>query len=156
VHLQEVDLRWGVDTLSLDEEIAREQKILSYCLDEARRCAPYILILLGDRYGYLPTGLQFATSGAADSDAPCETDGRSVTELEVDACLTATGQPPRHRAFLPDPGPQYNRRSPGFGRETPLAPRRAPPRQCPLQGNYDALSSPYPCQFNSRGSRNTP
>jgi TPR repeat protein len=102
VYLQEVDLRWGVDTLSLDEEIAREQKILTYCLDEARRCAPHILILLGDRYGYVPTGPDLATSGAAGSDAPCETDGRSVTELEVDACLSATGQPPRHRAFLRD------------------------------------------------------
>jgi TPR repeat protein len=102
VHLQEVDLRWGVDTLSLDEEIAREQKILTYCLDEARRCAPHILILLGDRYGYVPTGLELATSGAVGSELPCETDGRSVTELEVDACLSATGQPPRHRAFLRD------------------------------------------------------
>ena len=36
---------------------AREQKILTYCLDEARRCAPHILILLGDRYGYVPTCL---------------------------------------------------------------------------------------------------
>ncbi len=37
VHLQEVDLHWGVDTLSLDEEIAREQKVLTYCLETSPR-----------------------------------------------------------------------------------------------------------------------
>lgn len=45
------DLRWGIDT-SLDEN--SESKVLSVCLDEIDRSRPYMLVFLGDRYGYVP------------------------------------------------------------------------------------------------------
>ena len=44
------DLRWGVNTMDMDsEEGAR--KVLTVCLDEIQKCRPYMIVLLGDRYG---------------------------------------------------------------------------------------------------------
>ena len=45
----EVDLRWGITT-----EQAAEGKVLPLCLEEIRRCRPYFIGLLGDRYGWVP------------------------------------------------------------------------------------------------------
>lgn len=45
----EVDLRWGVT----DEQVA-EGKVLPTCLEEIKRCQPYFLGLLGERYGWIP------------------------------------------------------------------------------------------------------
>ena len=45
----EVDLHWGVT----DEQKA-EGKVLPICLAEIRRCRPYLIGLLGERYGWLP------------------------------------------------------------------------------------------------------
>ena len=45
----EVDLRWGVT----DEQQA-EGKVLPICLEEIKRCRPYFIGLLGERYGWLP------------------------------------------------------------------------------------------------------
>ncbi|MCX6844512.1 MAG: tetratricopeptide repeat protein [candidate division WOR-3 bacterium] len=48
----EVDLRWGVP----DEKKA-EGKVLPICLEEIRRCRPYFIGILGERYGSLPEEL---------------------------------------------------------------------------------------------------
>lgn len=47
------DLRWGIDTTK-DSEEAATRKILSVCMDEIDRSQPYMVILLGSRYGYIP------------------------------------------------------------------------------------------------------
>ena len=44
----EVDLRWGIT----DEQKA-EGRVLPLCLEEIRRCRPYFIGLLGDRYGWV-------------------------------------------------------------------------------------------------------
>lgn len=59
------DLRWGIDTSDLSESEAAEH-ILSICFNEIDKCKPYIIVILGDRYGYVPHG----------SD-------KSVTHLEI-------------------------------------------------------------------------
>ena len=50
---QAIDLRWGVN-----EEAQIDQKTLELCLDEVRECKKHIdpnfLIMLGDRYGWVP------------------------------------------------------------------------------------------------------
>src|SRR2546423_15150986 len=46
LHLIDVDLRWGVT-----EAQARQDKVLTICLDEIERCRPFFLGLLGERYG---------------------------------------------------------------------------------------------------------
>jgi preprotein translocase subunit SecA/nephrocystin-3 len=50
----EVDLRWGNTS-----EVASEGKVLPLCLAEIKRCCPYFIGLLGERYGwYTPAPLE--------------------------------------------------------------------------------------------------
>ena len=50
-----LDLRWGVDTSDMSEQEASE-RVLTACFDAIDNCLPYIVVLLGDRYGYIPNG----------------------------------------------------------------------------------------------------
>ena len=50
-YLEPIDLRQGVETASLDEQRSREMLVLKVCLDEIERSRPFLLVLLGDRYG---------------------------------------------------------------------------------------------------------
>lgn len=52
VSWSEVDLRWGIT----DEQKA-EGKVLPLCLEEIRRCRPYFIGLLGQRYGHVPESM---------------------------------------------------------------------------------------------------
>ena len=65
-----VDLRWGVDTSGVSES-EQDVKVLKTCFEEIDRCEPFFLLLLGDRYGYVP------------GDG-----GPSVTEREVEYALS--------------------------------------------------------------------
>jgi tetratricopeptide (TPR) repeat protein len=72
----EVDLRWGVT----DEQKA-EGRVLPICLEEIRRCRPYFIGLLGERYGWIPGELppELVEREPWLSDLR----GHSVTELEI-------------------------------------------------------------------------
>ncbi|MGN1372496.1 MAG: DUF4062 domain-containing protein [Candidatus Coproplasma sp.] len=48
------DLRWGVNTLDLDSETGAK-KVLDVCLDEIDRCQPPMIVILGYRYGWIPS-----------------------------------------------------------------------------------------------------
>lgn len=50
---EEVDLRWGVDTLNLSEEESGHM-VIRVCIDAIDRCVPYFIVLLGERYGWIP------------------------------------------------------------------------------------------------------
>ena len=59
---QEVDLRWGVS-----EEAAVDQQTMNICLEEVERChaaspRPNFLVLVGNRYGWLPSPPQIPVS----------------------------------------------------------------------------------------------
>jgi tetratricopeptide (TPR) repeat protein len=110
-HLEIVDLRWGVDSSAAGEEESREQLVLKVCLGEIERCRPFLVGLLGDRYGWCPPPdrLRAAAEGAGYSRAP---EGRSVTELEIlHGVLESEDQ--RHRSwfYFRDPLP-YDRMPP--------------------------------------------
>lgn len=47
------DLRWGVNTSDLDSD-ASNKKVLSVCLDEIDSCKPFMIVLIGERYGWIP------------------------------------------------------------------------------------------------------
>ena len=47
------DLRWGINTYSMSEEQSNI-KILDACLHEIDNCRPYMIVFLGQRYGWLP------------------------------------------------------------------------------------------------------
>lgn len=72
----EVDLRWGVP----DEQKA-EGKVLPICLEEIRRCRPYFIGLLGERYGWVPE--QIPQELVEQEPWLAEHLARSVTELEI-------------------------------------------------------------------------
>lgn len=50
---EDVDLRWGVDTLNLSEEESGHM-VIKVCIDAIDRCVPYLIVLLGERYGWIP------------------------------------------------------------------------------------------------------
>ena len=72
----EVDLRWGIT----DEQKA-EGKVLPICLEEIRRCRPYFIGLLGERYGWVPE--EVPSEVTQQEPWLIEQRGHSVTELEI-------------------------------------------------------------------------
>ncbi|MCR4671681.1 MAG: DUF4062 domain-containing protein [Lachnospiraceae bacterium] len=76
------DLRWGVDTSFLSEaESAR--KVLSVCLDEIDRCRPYMIIIIGARYGWIPDS-STAQDLVRHRIESLKDLRRSVTEMEIE------------------------------------------------------------------------
>lgn len=96
LHLSPIDLRWGVDTLgdrslrelsnTADVEIAKQHLVLRVCLDEMELSRPFVIVLLGNRYGWVPPMVR--TQWAADRKglnlSAEETELMSVTALEVE------------------------------------------------------------------------
>ena len=87
-HLEWVDLRVGVATASIKEEAEREVHVLKVCLGEAARCRPFLIILIGDRYGYTPAA-ELAQGAAREAGLATDPTGRSVTDLEIEVGLLA-------------------------------------------------------------------
>ena len=77
----EVDLRWGIT-----ERQARRHKIVELCLDEIKRHKPYIISLIGDRYGWCPDERDLKAITDVDDRYPWLSEAiqqqRSLTELE--------------------------------------------------------------------------
>jgi tetratricopeptide (TPR) repeat protein len=76
----EVDLRWGIT-----EEQAEHGKVLPICLEEIKRCRPYFIGLLGERYGWVP---DLIPKDVIDSNSWLQKyidsdEKKSVTELEI-------------------------------------------------------------------------
>ena len=49
-----IDLRMGVETAELGTVEAREALVLKVCLEEIQRSRPFLIVILGDRYGWVP------------------------------------------------------------------------------------------------------
>jgi len=104
----EVDLRWGIT----DEQKA-EGKVLPICLEEIRRCRPYFIGLLGERYGWVPEEVPPAVT----QQEPWLTEqrGHSVTELEILHGVLNNPQMANHAYFY--------FRDPGYVQSVPLSNR---------------------------------
>lgn len=76
------DLRWGINTEDLDDEIS-ERKVLSVCLDEIDRCSPPMVVILGDRYGYMPSS-SLISDIAKRKELQLDDYKKSVTALEIE------------------------------------------------------------------------
>ncbi len=75
------DLRWGVNTTALDSEEGAK-KVLEVCLDEIDDCKPYMIVLIGERYGWIPNGELIRRAAAERGiDVP---DNISVTQFEIE------------------------------------------------------------------------
>lgn len=82
VLLLPVDLRWGIT-----EEESRSGKVLEICLQEIDNASPFFIGILGDRYGWCPTGEELDRNPRLSRRFPWMADdiasGLSVTEMEI-------------------------------------------------------------------------
>ncbi|MDQ0291573.1 tetratricopeptide repeat protein [Oligosphaera ethanolica] len=79
VEFVEVDLRWGVT-----EEQSQRNETLRHCLAEIKRCRPFFIGLLGERYGWTPGPEAFPPALLDEEDwLKNEVAKHSVTELEI-------------------------------------------------------------------------
>jgi len=87
-HLEPVDLRWGVETVSA-QQAEKELLVLKVCLDEIERCKPLLIAILGDRYGWIP--LEKRMQAAIDEKGfVTGVQGKSVTALEIEFGVLAS------------------------------------------------------------------
>jgi tetratricopeptide (TPR) repeat protein len=89
IKLEVVDLRWGVDTTTIEQEDKREANVLKVCLDEIKRCRPFFIGLLGDRYGWVPSEERIKTALVGETYLKPEK-GKSVTDLEIEFGVLAS------------------------------------------------------------------
>lgn len=107
-HLEVVDLRWGVDVAGSDLEQTRELVVLKVCLGEIERSRPFLIGLIGDRYGWIPPA-ERAASAAAEMKFESPVHGKSVTEIEIAyGVLHRPEQSARSWFYIRDPLP-YDR-----------------------------------------------
>ena len=108
IKLEIVDLRWGVDTTSIEQEEERELNVLKVCLDEIRRSRPFFIGLLGDRYGWVPPEKRM--SDALVGEPQIKTgNGKSVTDLEIEfGVLGSKEQMVRSVFYFRNPLPYEN------------------------------------------------
>ena len=110
-YLEPIDLRWGVETVSVDEEHEKELLVLTVCLDEVERSRPFFIALLGDRYGWIPPEERMAAA-AQEKGLEGDVAGKSVTALEIEfGVLSRPEQQRRCFFYLRDPLP-YNQMDP--------------------------------------------
>ena len=88
--LEPLDLRWGVETSGEAEAEAKEQLVLKVCLDGINECRPFLIVLLGDRYGWQPPAERLAITAGEYGFEPEAVSGMSVTALEIEAGLLAS------------------------------------------------------------------
>lgn len=100
-YLNWVDLRLGVATDSEVAEGDREAQVLKHCLTEVQRCRPFLIVLLGDRYGWIPPADRIELAGLVQNAV-----GRSVTDLEIElGVLSDPGQQTRTLFYFRQPLP---------------------------------------------------
>ncbi|MGO9474309.1 MAG: DUF4062 domain-containing protein, partial [Rhodomicrobium sp.] len=104
-HLEWVDLRLGVANALLEEGQQRELHVLKVCLAEVKRCRPFLIVLLGDRYGWVPP-LERIEAAAREEGFEGKLAGRSVTDLEISfGVLGDPEQQPRSFFYFREPLP---------------------------------------------------
>jgi len=100
-----VDLRWGVETLSVDDERAKQLLVLKVCLAEIERSRPFFIGLLGDRYGWVPP-LERMQTAVLEAGFEAYVQGKSITALEIEyGALASPDQRRRCLFYLREPLP---------------------------------------------------
>jgi hypothetical protein len=90
-YLDPIDLRSGVETVSVASEEGRELLVLKVCLAEIERSRPILIVLLGDRYGWVPPTARIEAA-AHEAGYAGDISGRSVTALEVEFGILNSGE----------------------------------------------------------------
>ena len=103
--LEPIDLRWGVQTVSVSEQHAKELLVLKVCLDEIKRSRPFLIALIGDRYGWVPPEERMRAA-TAEVGYATEPHGKSVTALEIEfGILDSPEQRKLSRFYFREPLP---------------------------------------------------
>ena len=76
------DLRWGVNTTDYSEEES-SKKVLKVCLDQIDDCKPYMIVFIGERYGWIPSQDLIKNAAVMKGIDKIE-DDISVTQLEIE------------------------------------------------------------------------
>jgi len=104
-YLEPIDLRWGVELSGASDQQSKELLVLTVCMDEIKRSRPFLIGLIGDRYGWTPP-FERLQDAALESGYQGSLEGRSVTALEIEyGVLEDPGQQRRSRFYLRDPLP---------------------------------------------------
>jgi len=99
-HLEPIDLRWGIETKSVAEDNAKEMLILKVCFGEIQRSQPFLIALIGDRYGWIPP-LERVKQAAQEIDYTEEIENKSITALEIEyGVLNDKDQKKRSRFYF--------------------------------------------------------
>ena len=98
-HLELIDLRLGVETTQAGTEEARELLVLKVCLDEIKRSRPFLLVVLGDRYGWVPPPERI-TAAAREHGFPTSSADKSVTALEIEFGILHEDPTQRQRSLF--------------------------------------------------------
>ncbi len=103
IHLEPIDLRWGVETSNKKEQEEKELLVLKVCLDEIDRCKPFLIGIIGDRYGWVPpAGRMKAAENEKNFISVIE--NKSITALEIEyGVLANTEQMKRSRFYFRAP-----------------------------------------------------
>lgn len=99
IQLESIDLRQGVESADLPSEEAREQLVLKVCLEEIRRSRPFLIVLLGDRYGWVPPEERMAAA-IQEVGFTAELRDKSVTALEIEFGILKQNPEQRQRSFF--------------------------------------------------------
>lgn len=76
------DLRWGVNTSEMDD-LESSKKVLKVCLDEIDDCRPYMIVFIGERYGWIPSS-ELLKEVEISKGIDVIEDDISVTNLEIE------------------------------------------------------------------------
>ena len=98
-HLDWIDLRQGVDNHESISDEQRESLVLSVCLSEIKRSRPYLIVLLGDRYGWVPPGDRI-DAATQEEGYFNEALGKSVTALEIEFGIIKESSTQKYRCFF--------------------------------------------------------
>ena len=103
--LEPIDLRWGVETASIDEEREKEMLVLKVCLDEIERSRPFLIALMGDRYGWIPPEERIKQA-AYEKGYRNDVKQKSITALEIEyGVLSNPDQRKRSYFYFREPLP---------------------------------------------------
>ena len=98
-HLEWIDLRQGVESGDANTDEQRESLVLVVCLAEIKRSRPFMIVLLGDRYGWVPPGDRMEIA-AREAGFSTSTMGKSVTALEIEFGILKESPEQQHRCFF--------------------------------------------------------
>ena len=81
-HVDFCDLRWGIDTRDYDTD-AGTQKVLDICFREIDRSDPPMIVILGNRYGWVPDA-KIVSRTAEINHIQLDDLEKSITALEIE------------------------------------------------------------------------